>query len=251
MNRSPSFGTDSLLDLNIKTGVIKDALKIIDIRCIICTSGIMWFPLEISLFGWWVWPVDKARDDKVSLLSDHQTSNRAFQHRRQLLEDVSFTYHLALWPDLPMISSLWVLQHLLEYRFWFWSHALLHLIGHHIDWLVINQSNQSIHLSINQSINQSIDQSINQSIDRSINLLNGVCFVHLYRNKRRRYTNARKKSWNWWVCVKVRVGGMWGWFMLVAFLTTEGASAGDKEGKRAGGSRGSQHGTIHTLSLYM
>ena len=42
--------------------------------------------------------------------------------------------------------------------------------------------------------------------------------------------------------------------MLVAFLTTEGASARGQEGERARGSRGSQHGTIdiiHTLSLYM
>ena len=160
MNRSPSFGTDSSLDLNIKTGVIKDTLKIIDIRCIICTSD---FHLKSHFLGGGCGLSTRPGMTKVSLLSDHQTSNRAFQHRRQLLEDVSFTYHLALWPDLPMISSLWVLQHLLEYWSWslFWSHALLHLIGHHIDWLVINQSNQSIHLSINQSINQPINQLIN------------------------------------------------------------------------------------------
>ena len=32
VNRAPSFATDSKLDLIVKTGVIKDALKIMDIR---------------------------------------------------------------------------------------------------------------------------------------------------------------------------------------------------------------------------
>lgn len=32
MNRSPSFGTDAQLDLDIKTGVIRDALRLVDIR---------------------------------------------------------------------------------------------------------------------------------------------------------------------------------------------------------------------------
>ena len=32
VNRSPSFGTDSQLDLDIKSGVIRDALKIINIK---------------------------------------------------------------------------------------------------------------------------------------------------------------------------------------------------------------------------
>ena len=35
VNRSPSFGTDSQLDLDIKSGVIKDALKIINIQLVL------------------------------------------------------------------------------------------------------------------------------------------------------------------------------------------------------------------------
>ena len=32
VNRSPSFGTDAQLDLDIKSGVIRDALKIVNIQ---------------------------------------------------------------------------------------------------------------------------------------------------------------------------------------------------------------------------
>ena len=32
VNRSPSFGTDAQLDLEIKTGVIKDALGIVNLK---------------------------------------------------------------------------------------------------------------------------------------------------------------------------------------------------------------------------
>ena len=34
VNRSPSFGTDAQLDLDIKTGVIKDALNIISLKLV-------------------------------------------------------------------------------------------------------------------------------------------------------------------------------------------------------------------------
>ena len=47
VNRSPSFGTDAPLDLQIKTGVIRDALRLANIRCV-CVCVCVW----VCVCGW-------------------------------------------------------------------------------------------------------------------------------------------------------------------------------------------------------